>query len=188
MAPGFPAVAAIFDDLEDDCGTVSLEKVVPNAAWGDTLRTNIRTGATVSISDYSQLFYIRFANPAPVTDVVADFEALAAVRYAEEPVVRVLTGSMPPLGVPDDPEYDNGNQYSLGKVEASRAWDITRGLNPTDPVGVAISDVFWCDLADAELHPDLQANLEIVECFDYNGPPYDPVLQHGYAAAGVVRG
>ncbi len=179
MQPGYPAVAALFSDLEADHGTFTLEKVVPEAAWGDTLTTNLRTGATVSVSDYSQLFLVHFSQPVPLTDVTADFEALSAVDYAEGPEVQVALGSVTrPLPGPNDPAYTSGQQYYLPTMQAARAWNLTRGIAQDGPVGIAFSDWFPCELDDADMHPDLAGKLTIVDC--------DSEFEHGIPVSSVA--
>ena len=170
---GHSAVTSLFDQLDTNYGSFTLKKRIPNAIWGDTLRVNKRTGATVTISDYSQVIEVWFGSPVPLADVVAEFETMGEIDYAEEPQVYYL------LDEPNDPEYVNVNQYSLPKIDAARAWDITQGLGSSGPIGIAFSDLFPCALAGTDMHPDLINKLTVLGCS--NGTD-----QHGYMVAGMA--
>ncbi len=184
------AVAALFDDLEAEHGTITLEKVAPDAVWGQTTSTNIRTGDPCTIEDFSQLFTVKFPAPVPLDDVVADFEALAEVEYAQQPYVQVSLGhaaprSSNPFDDPDDPQRPS--QYNLDKVQADRAWDLARGIFAegtiqAEPVGIALSDQFGCGLVGSNMHPDLRNQLTIEQCI--GGPGID--ARHGHWVAGVA--
>ena len=173
VRPGYSAVTGLFGQLETGYGAYTLRKRIPNAVWGDTLRTNKRTGATVTISDYSQIVEVWFEGPVSLSDVKAQFETLDEVAYVEEPQVYYLVDE------PDDPEYVNGNQWSLPKIDAARAWDISRGIISSDPIGIAFPDEFPCDLAGSNMHTDLINKLTIVECMNITS-------QHGYSVAGMA--
>lgn len=158
---GYSAVTDFFGQLEKNYASFTLKKRIPNAVWGDTLRTNKRTGATVTISDYSQIFEVWFDTPVPLADVVAKFETLGEVAYAEEPEVYYL------LDAPDDPEYVNGYQWSLPIIDAAKAWDLTHGVGPLQPTGIAIPDEFDCAFTGGNLHPDLIGKLKYADCGSY---------------------
>ncbi len=187
---GYAAVTTFFGQLETDYGSFTLEKQIPNAVWGDTLRVNKRTGATVTISDYSQIVEVWFAAPVSLAEVVADFEALQEVAYAEEPQVYILVDSPPSSGgEPDDTEYVNGYQWSLPIIDAPRAWDLTHGIGPGGPVGIAIPDQFDCAFTGPNLHPDLVGKLVYADCASYihcdvDGNCYR--LNHGIRVAGMA--
>ncbi len=169
----YAAVTDLFDQLETSYGSFTLTKRIPNAVWGDTLRVNKRTGATVTISDYSQIIGVWFDAPVPLADVVAELEAIGEVAYAEEPQVYYL------LDEPNDPDYVIGNQYSLLKIDAARAWEINRGIGSLSPVGIAFADYFPCELAGSDMHPDLINKLTVVTCGNITN-------QHGYFVAGMA--
>ncbi len=184
------AVAALFGDLEAEHGTITLEKVAPDAVWGQTTSTNIRTGDPCTIEDFSQLFTVQFPAPVPLDAVEADFEALAEVDYAQQPYVQASLGRSSPRGgdpfdEPNDPQ--RSSQYNLDKVQADRAWDLARGIFAegsvqAEPVGIALSDGFGCDLVGNNMHPDLRNQLTIEQCID--GPGSD--ARHGHFVAGVA--
>ncbi len=191
VRPGYTAVTDLFDQLEARYGTYTIEKMAPSITWGDTLRVNKRTGVTVAISDYSQLFEVWFDTPLPLADVIGDFEKLQEVAYAERPQVTLPLNDMGGCEVPDtpdfpdldappnDPEYENGNQYSLPTVEAAKAWDITRGTDPIRPVGIAILDRFGEDRELVDTHDDLESKLTVLDAFVQG-------TRHATAVAGLA--
>ena len=188
---GYAAVTNLFDQLETDYGKYTLEKMAPSIVWGDTLRANKRTGATVIVSDYSQLFEVWFDAPVPLTNVVNEFEALRAVAYAEKPQTFSLLddfGSCPVDDVPsypnlnqppDDPDYLSGNQYSLSIIEAAKAWGITRGMRASRPTGIAILDYFDVNRSGSNMHGDLQGKLTVLGTVASGG-------SHGYRVSGLA--
>lgn len=174
---GYSAVTALFNQLEADYSKFTLKKAAPSIVWGDTLRLNKRTGNMVSIADYSQLIEVWFDDPVPLADVISDFEQLQEVAYAERPQVTVPlsdiggcvvpnTPNFPALTAPpNDPQYENGRQYSLPKIEAAKAWDITRGTDFTQQVGIAVLDGFGEDRELVDIHDDLDGKLTVLDAF-----------------------
>src|SRR5690606_13038535 len=63
--------------------------------------------------------------------------------------------------------------------DAQRAWDISRGVNSSGPVGIAFPDHFPCALTGSAMHPDLINKLTVVECGTTSN-------QHGYFVAGMA--
>jgi serine protease len=126
-----------------------------------------------SISEVYQLFFQEGQELA----FARDLERLKIVQYAEQiPIMR-------PTLTPNDlgPESGTNNQWSLWKVNAQQAWDITTG---STEIKVAIVD-------DAVLttHPDLIPNLlpgYDVADNDNNAMPNTADMTHGTHVAGIV--
>ncbi|MDZ7289193.1 MAG: S8 family serine peptidase [candidate division KSB1 bacterium] len=110
-----------------------LRKQIPSAVWGDTLRVNRRTGATVSIHDMSQLFMVQFNRFVPIDSIITRLEALIEVAYAHQPIQAVFHAN------PNDPKFQSGEQWNLTKINAAAAWDITKG-SPNIVVGIIDAD------------------------------------------------
>ena len=180
--PGFSDVTNTLSGLAQSYSGLTLVKRVPSAAWGDTLHTNIRTGQTVAISDYSQDFEVHLGEPAPIGSVTASLSSLASVEYASGPTFYSFTVD------PDDPEYTSGEQYALDKIEAARAWDITRGENLGNRMGLALPDRFFCDYTGTNLHPDLVGKLTTYSCSTVNSQRNHGILVSGTAGAATDNG
>jgi serine protease len=126
-----------------------------------------------SIRNVFQLFF----NEGEEDVFLQKLEQLSAVHYAERiPIMR-------PTLTPNDlgPETGTNNQWSLWKIDAQQAWDITTG---DTQIKVAIVD-------DAVLttHPDLQPNL--LPGYDVADNDNDPMpntadMSHGTHVAGIV--
>lgn len=117
---------------------------------------------------------------ADAADLTGDISEIPGVRSAAED--RAV---MRPLWTPNDPLY--GSQWSYSRTEAESAWDIERGQAY---VKVAIIDTG----ADLD-HPDLVANLDLDNDYDFVSTPDDPdgedteandVNGHGTHVAGIV--
>ncbi len=150
-------------------GEMELIKVFPDAKWGDVNRINKRTGAPFTSKERSQIFTIKFPNPVPLKSTLADFDALAEVVYAEQPVVIAT------LEDPNDPYYDDGTDpyWYFDKIEASAGWDITHG---SSNVKIAI-----LDYGTQQSHNDLSS--KIVGGDGENG---DATNDHGTSVASVA--
>ena len=144
MEVSFANLKTVFQDLERRFGNIVLKKQIPDAVWGDVWRTHRVTGKPVRIHEWSQLFYVRFADFVPIDSIMTVLETLPDVDYAHEPIY-----AMPDVD-PNDPDYLNqpNKQWNLFKVQAAKAWDITQG-NTT----LRIADVETGGLPD-RTHPD----------------------------------
>lgn len=176
VTTSFPAVSAMLAELEVNEGLTQLEKVIPTAVYGDTLRPNVRTGTLVPIPEYSQLVNLRFASPVPTDSIATLMATLDAVRYAEGPFIDYL------LGEPNDFNY--AAQWQLQRVNAPWAWDLTRGDEGGEPVRIAIPDSFPCkNTAGFRLHMDLRGRLTMRT--DCSTTPAAG-SSHGVSVAGVA--
>jgi hypothetical protein len=131
--------------IEKNYGNFYLSKLVPSAEWGDTLIRNKRTGKLVSIPDWSQVFQMRFIKLVPIDSVIQKLINSGLVIYAEGPFQSYITIS------PNDEKYLSGNNWAFEKIEAERAWNITRG---DTTIIIGIHDYFSDTLVTA-LHEDL---------------------------------
>lgn len=88
-----------------------------------------------------------------VDEALVILEKMPEVAYAEKvPLYHTFYE-------PNDPAYQQGNQYALDLVQATKAFDKLDV--PTNEIFVAIvDDAFAYD------HPDLQANVAISKCYD----------------------
>ncbi len=132
-------------DLDAEYGPITLEKCFPDTYWGDTVRTNKRTGEIVSIIDMSQVFRIHFSEIVMIDDVANDLETLTNVDYAEAPFYAWMLETEP-----NDPWYVNGDQWNLDSTLAKYAWDYTIG---SPSVTISINDFY--DPNVTTLHEDL---------------------------------
>jgi serine protease len=62
---------------------------------------------------------IRFTNTAQASQLVTDLKAMSACHYAEQAPMHITTFT------PNDPQL--GNQWSLQKIEATAAWNVSKG-------------------------------------------------------------
>jgi len=56
----FTGLVATMNNLNSTYGQYELRKVIPSATWGDIFRINKRTGETVVINEWSQVFTLKF--------------------------------------------------------------------------------------------------------------------------------
>lgn len=79
MAPAYPNVKKVCQDLERRYGKIVFRKQIPDAVWGDVWRTNIVTGELVRIHEWSQLFYMAFDHLVPIDSIMNIIKALPEV-------------------------------------------------------------------------------------------------------------
>ncbi|MCH7723900.1 MAG: S8 family peptidase [Bacteroidetes bacterium] len=154
--------------LETQYGNITIEKVFPDLIWGDTQRTNKRTGEPVIINDLSQVFQIHFSSLVPIEDMVSALSNYTVIEYAEGPyeVYKLSTE-------PNDPWYTSGEHWNLDSVFAKFAWDFTLG---DTTITISINDFY--DPNVTTLHEDLVDKVDY-QHFNYAGG-------HGSAVAGVA--
>lgn len=147
-----------FLELDAEYGPITLEKYFPYTYWGDTVRTNKRTGETVTIIDMSQVFRIHFSEIVMIDEIVNDLETLANVDYAESPFYAWALETEP-----NDPWYVSGDQWNLDSILAKYAWDYTIG---SPNVTISINDFY--DPNVTILHEDLVDKVDY-HFFNYFG-------------------
>ena len=154
--------------LETQYGNITIEKVFPDLIWGDTQRTNKRTGEPVIINDLSQVFQIHFSSLVPIEDMVSALSNYTVIEYAEGPyeVYKLSTE-------PNDPWYTSGEHWNLDSVFAKFAWDFSLG---STTITISINDFY--DPNVTTLHEDLVDKVDY-QYFNYFGG-------HGSAVASVA--
>ncbi|MFA3784085.1 S8 family serine peptidase, partial [Melioribacteraceae bacterium 4301-Me] len=133
--------------LKNQYGEFSLLKAVPDAIWGDTLKTNKRTKQIARVVDLSQIYKIDFSKPVPIDSVVNYLKSFPRVLYAEGPIITYTTLT------PNDPEYNGDYLWSFHAIKAEQAWDLTTG---SSNIRIAINDLFG---GVNELHEDLVSKV-----------------------------
>jgi thermitase len=114
-----------------------------------------------------------FAVKGAVNDAVRTAEAVAGVKYAEES----QRGSL--LFSPDDRIYKRGKQWGPEKINAKKAWEISRGdIGPGPDIGILDSGYFR--------HPDLKGKVVSEYDCGSNDDRADPVGVHGTHIAGIA--
>jgi hypothetical protein len=164
----FPEVKNFMNTLVKKYGGLNLVKAIPSAIWGDTIRINKRTGKTIYIKDMSQIFTLKFTNLVPVDSIASMLGGLPNIEYAVGPNSAYLTTS------PNDPYYqDNNYRWSFDAINASQAWDITKG---SSNIRVSLNDQFN---SLGQIHEDL------IDKVVYR---FSPTASggHGNITAGVV--
>lgn len=128
--------------------------------------------------EISEVYQFYFAEEGREFEFARELEKLSVVSYAERVPIMRTTLTPNDLG----PEFGNNNQWSLWRVNAQDAWDITTAQD--SPIVVAIVD-------DAVLvtHPDLIPNL--VPGYDVSENNDDPMpnqaaMTHGTHVAGIA--
>jgi len=174
IAAEFSGLKEYFNYLQEKYGDVTLIKQIPSAVWGDTLRTNKRTGRTVRIHDMSQLFTVKFSQFVPIDSIIQNLEQLPEVKYAHQ-AIQVVS-----FADPDDPRFQNGEQWNLEQVNAAAAWDITQG-NPDIAVGII---EFAGVKRDHEDFANEDGSSQFVA--GKGDVTYDPGNDHGTMVSGVV--
>ncbi|MCD6291755.1 MAG: S8 family serine peptidase [Anaerolineae bacterium] len=82
-----------------------------------------------------------------------------------------------PVWDPNDPAYTSGQQWALGKIQASQAWDIARGKD----VVVAVLDTG----VDVN-HPELQGQFLPGYSYTTDNDDVSDVCGHGTHVAGII--
>ncbi|MBD3342910.1 MAG: S8 family serine peptidase, partial [Candidatus Lokiarchaeota archaeon] len=161
-------ITQYFKNLEFDYGAFQIQKAIPTAVWGDTIKINRRTGKPVKLIDMSQLFILHFSQMVPINFIIQDFEQFEEVSYAHQPI------QARDLIEPNDPDYDT-YQWNLKKIEAEDAWDITTG-NSEIIVGIIEAHGVKRD------HEDLVGKFVTGE----GDTSYDLDDDHGTMVAGII--
>jgi hypothetical protein len=137
-----------FKALTKKWGNFKLEKAVPSAIWGDTIKINKRTGKTVFIKDMSQIFYLEFENLVPVDSLINLIKGINYIKNIEGPYQAYLATT------PNDYYYTNGNEWEFSKINAPGAWGITQG---SSSVRISMNDYFG---TLGTLHDDLSSKVD----------------------------
>jgi hypothetical protein len=164
----YPEEKDFLDRLTLKYGNFILEKTIPSAVWGDTIKINKRTGKTVFIKDVSQIFTLKFNNLVPIDSIILALNNLPNIEYTEGPIPVYLTTT------PNDPYYlDNNYRWSFDVINALPAWNITTG---SSNIRVSLNDQF-ANLG--QIHEDLIGKVVFRFSQTASGG-------HGNITAGVV--
>ncbi len=142
----FTGLVATMNNLNSTYGQYELRKVIPSATWGDIFRINKRTGETVVINEWSQVFTLKFDTLVPIDSLIDLFESSPSVEYAHQPIQAIDEVT------PNDSLYGTGDQWNLIKIDADTAWGITQGNSSVRVAVIEIGEVNF-------RHPELQQNL-----------------------------
>ncbi len=113
-------------------------------------RESARIGARqIGVVQGAGVSRVRLPRGMSVSAAVAYFGRLSGVEFAEPNYIFRL------LVDPDDPYFVAGQQWSLAKIRAPQAWDITMG---SSSVMVAVLDT-GCDMT----HPDLAGKVVLAK-------------------------
>ncbi len=148
----------------------------------------------LNTEDFQQILQIKLKEPSKknVLETIKKLETLDEVESAEpnylfapsaEASTNDTTNSIEkqkdaefPNATPNDSQYSS--QYSLKKISAPSAWNITTGSN-TIKVGIIDSGI--------SNHPDLNANLTTGwDFFNNNSTTTDDLSGHGTHVAGII--
>lgn len=147
-------------------------KYKPDVAWEAPAKASARFRAQVK-EEVPQLgVEVVEVPPEDMLAAIAAYQSDPRVEYAEPNYIAELAYE------PNDPYYTYGYQWSLRKIEAPLAWDISAG-SPEVIVAVVDSGV-------ATDHPDLKDKLVPGYNFVANSENVSDDLGHGTFVAGVI--
>ncbi len=166
-----PDIKNHFLSLKSRYGDFSLNKAVPWTFWGDTIKTHKRTGEQVIVKDWSQIFHLNFNDLVPIDSIINELKSINNIEWVDGPMQAYL------LLEPNDYYFQNGEQWSLQRIQAAAAWNITTG---STAINIFIHDFFFLPFpGHTQLHPELINKVD----YHYNG---DLLRGHGIAVAGVA--
>jgi subtilisin family serine protease len=131
------AAASKFNQLLTAYKVYSFEKIFP-------AKKELAKNSAVTI-DLSKFYFIRYSENIDPYEAAKSFSASDLVEYAEPQFIRKRCYS------PNDPSYVQGTQWALKKIQADKAWDITKGSKDVI-IGIVDTGIEW-------YHPDLAANI-----------------------------
>ncbi|MCU7493073.1 MAG: S8 family serine peptidase [Ignavibacteria bacterium] len=116
----YPNLIKYFKRLEDKYGKIKFNKAIPSAVWGEFETQNKAAGNGIKVKDMSQLLFIKFNQFVPIDSIIAELSTMDEVLYVHQPIQATN------LAEPNDTYYQ-ANQWNLTKINASKAWDISKG-------------------------------------------------------------
>jgi len=128
-----------------------------------------RTGEIVRLADLSNIYKIRLPKGANILKAAAELVRFPEIIYAEP------NGTVAPAVMPNDPHFQNGDQWNLDQpndhdIDAPEAWDITTGSSATK-IGIIDGGVLGS-------HEDLNGKVSGDAGWGWNG--------HGFHVAGIA--
>lgn len=142
----YPRVRNYFEHLKVKYGAFKLIKQIPNDIWGDTIKPRAFDGKLVRVPDMSQLYLVLFERFVPIGEIIDEMNRIPEVAYADPPVQG--TNFVDP---PNDPEFNN--QWNLAKIEALKAWDITKGSSSVTVAAIELATITESGVPNKN-HPD----------------------------------
>jgi len=140
-------VKTIFQEIKKRYGNFELVKEFPSSAWGDTIGVHIVTKEKVKLKDLSQFYELKFDKLVCVDSIKAYLMGNKYFKSVYGPVQAILTFE------PDD--YSSSEQWDLAKIEAPKAWDITRG---SEDVRIGIADAWLSGNIPEDVHYELRGS------------------------------
>lgn len=171
---GVPNIASVTDLThvdEDALAEVETARYAAAARSGDTAAFEWRTAEdTVNADLFNQILSVKLTEPGKdrVLEAITRLKAREEVLDAEPSYNWEIQYDF----TPNDPGYTSGYQWGLNKINATAAWDITRG---DSGVKVGILD------GGVSAHTDLPTL-----CTPDVASPATADLTHGTNVAGVV--
>lgn len=160
-----PETRDLLVSIKEKYGEFKLEKVFESSFWGDTLGVDINTSKLVRLRDLSQFYKLIFDKIICVDSLINEVKTHSGIASADRPFIAIRSYT------PND--YTPSEQWSLDRIGAPRAWNITTG---SVQVKIAIVDTFG--VTNPTLHIELQGNK-----VEYN--PDDLTRGHGQVVAGT---
>lgn len=199
-APAEVAARAGITTLFSSSGVAEVRKVFRNFRVADTLQV-LRSGEQVQVPDLSQVFVLEYEAPVDVPALIAQFEALPEVLYAEPnhlyeaeverpsllAVDAARSAGSPVLIAPNDTRY--AEQWSLEQstdedIDAETAWNYETG---SSGVRIAIIDT-GIDYNHPDLGNGFGSSHKVISGFDYRNSDSNPLDDdfHGTHVAGTA--
>ena len=129
LSTGFPALDILFEKFQGQ----DLKPIFPG---------HVRPSAPDAV-DLTRFFSFRFGDGSDPQKVAGALQRTGVIEYAEPRFIRYLDFT------PNDPDYDR--QWYLRKIQADKAWDLTKG-DTSVVIGIVDTGIDWN-------HEDLRENI-----------------------------
>lgn len=114
-----PKVRELFVSIEKDFGRFSIIKEFGDHEYGDTAGIDIISKRSVKLKDLSQFFKLKFDKVVCIDSIINRLRKSNCFSFVDGPFTAYYTYQ------PND--YSATEQWSLPRIEATKAWDITKG-------------------------------------------------------------
>jgi len=161
-----------FKKLHMHYGYFNFIKMIPDAKWGDMTNS----------THWDQLFAIRFNSFVEIDKIIKELKELPEVSYAHQPVQIVS------LADPNDPFYQQNDQWDLERINASKAWDITKGSEDV-VVGIIESAGLGSGIPDEdheEFFDSATGKDKFIHTYDYDSTYTNDNGEHATNVAGII--
>ena len=186
-----------FNAILENCKMVSFEKIFPH-------KKELSKSSEGSI-DLSKFYILKYSEDISPYELIKEFSKNELVEYAEPKYIYETTH------LPNDSIFVRGDQWDLLKIEAERAWDISRGSKDViiaivdtgvDWLHEDLADNIWINIGeipDNGIDDDGNGYIDDVRGWDFGGlgdgsgptPDNDPNedrADHGTHVAGIASG